>query len=589
MVRKKIWVLLLLVFSLTLVLAACADNTSGDEESGDEGADGTEETEGSDGDAEAGEPKQGGEVTFAFTQPFQGLLEWGFYEGEDDEKILRFLSDSLVETNDDLEPEPGMADYEVDEENNTVTFTIKDGITWHDGEPLTSEDIAYAYEVIGHPDYQGMRYANVSMIEGVEEYNAGEADEISGIEIVDEQTIVLTLNDVAPNTMSNLWSYPMPKHHYEGIDVADLPESDAVRKNPIGTGPFQVTNIVPGEMVEMEKYEDYWQGEPHLDGVVYQVIDASVAAGSLENGEVDIMAAPSSQYPEIQELDNVRAVEEPSLGFNYIGFKFGHWDAEAGVNVMDNEKFQNKQLRKAMSYAIDREGILESFSNGLGELIEAPMPPVSWAYADPEEHDLEVYNYDPEKAEELLDEAGYVDVNDDGWREDPDGNEFTVNFDSMSGSDISEPRAQYILQNWQDVGINASLNGGLKEFNLFYDVVENDDPSVETFMGAWGLASDPDPTGLWKEEDISNYARWVNEEADELVEEGLSDQAFDQEYRKEVYIEWQKIVNDELPNIFLYAPVDVYAINERLQNVHTNSFTSQQDTHEWWVTDADEE
>ncbi len=585
MLKKKVWLFLLIFLSLSLFLVACADTTSeeGEGSSGDEKAEGS----GDDAEAKAGEPKKGGTVTFAFTQPFQGLLDRGFYEGEDDEKILRFITDSLVDTNDELQPEPGLADFEVDKEKNTVTFTLKDGITWHDGEPLTTEDVAYAYEVIAHPDYEGMRYTNVNMIEGVEAYNKGKVDSISGIEIVDEKTIVLTLTDVAPNTISNLWSYPMPKHHYEGIEVADLPESDAVRKNPIGTGPFKVKNIVPGEMVEMEKYADYWQGEPYLDGVVYKVIDASVATGSLKNGEIDIMQAPSSQYPEIKKLDNVEAIEEPALSFNYIGFKLGHWDAEKGVNVMDNKKFQNKQLRKAMAYAIDIQGILDSFSNGLGEVIGAPVPPVSWAYADQSE--LEQYNYDPEKAKELLDEAGYVDVNDDGWREDPDGKEFTVNFDTMSGSDISEPRAQYILQNWQDVGINAKLNGGLKEFNLFYDVLEKDEPSVETFMGAWGLASDPDPTGLWKSDSVSNYARWVNEESDKLIEKGLSDEAFDQEYRKNVYVEWQKLINDELPNIFLYAPVDVYAVNKRLQNVHTNSFTSQQNTHLWWVTDANEE
>ncbi len=586
MLKKKVWLFLFIFLSFTLFLAACADNTS--EKGNAEGDDKTEEAEGSDDDAkEEGEPKKGGTVTFAFTQPFQGLLERGLYEGEDDDKILRFVTDSLVDTNDELQPEPGMADFEVDEDNNTVTFTLKDGITWHDGEPLTTEDIAYSYEVIAHKDYEGMRYTNVNMIEGAEAYNKGEADSISGIEIVDEKTIVLTLTDVAPNTITNLWTYPMPKHHYDGIEVADLPESDAVRKNPIGTGPFKVTNVVPGEMVEMEKYADYWQGEPYLDGVVYKVIDASVATGSLKNGEIDIMQAPSSQYPEIKELDNVEAIEEPALGFNYIGFKLGHWDAEEGVNVMDNKKFQNKQLRKAMAYAIDVQGILDSFSNGLGEVIGAPVPPVSWAYADQAE--LEDYSYDPEKAKELLDEAGYVDTNEDGWRENPDGEEFTVNFDTMSGSDISEPRAQYILQNWQDVGINAKLNGGLKEFNLFYDVLEKDEESVETFMGAWGLASDPDPTGLWKSDSVSNFARWVNEESDELIEKGLSDEAFDQEYRKDVYAEWQKLINDELPNIFLYAPVDVYAVNKRLQNVHTNSFTAQQDTHLWWVTNADEE
>src|SRR5699024_4638737 len=143
------------------------------------------------------------------------------YSGEDDKNILDLMMDSLVDTNDELEPEPGMADYEIDEENDTITFTIKDGIKWHDGEPLVAEDIEFAYEVLADPDYEGDRYSNVAMIEGAQEYQDGEADEISGLDIKDEQTIEVKMNDLAPNTIDNLWSYPMPKHYYKDIDVAD--------------------------------------------------------------------------------------------------------------------------------------------------------------------------------------------------------------------------------------------------------------------------------------------------------------------------------------------------------------------------------
>ncbi|MEW9675639.1 oligopeptide ABC transporter substrate-binding protein [Lentibacillus sp. L22] len=575
--KRKFWLLLTLVFALSMVLAACADTTTDGETETDSGTDSGEK-------AKAGEPQKGGKVTYGFSQPFKGLLEPGLYEGTDDFHILELMTDELKETNDELEPEPGMAEYEIDKDAKTVTFTIKDGIKWHDGEPLVAEDIAYAYEVIADPDYEGTRFSNVAMVKGAQEYRNGKADSISGIDIKDDKTIVLHLTDVAPNTIDNLWGYPMPKHYYKDIAVKDLPDSDQVRKNPIGTGPFKVKKIVPGEMVELERFDDYWQGEPYLDGVVYKVIDASLASGALENGEIDIMEAPSSQYKEIKKLDNIELHEEPSLGFNYIGFKLGHWDKKKKENVMDREKFQNKQLRQAMAYAIDRQGILDSFSNGLGELIEAPIPPVSWAKAD--ESELTTYDYDPEKAKKLLDKAGYKDVDDDGWREDPDGKKFTVNFDSMSGTDISEPRAEYVLQNWKDVGINAKLNGGLKEMNLFYDTLEADDESVETFMGAWVSASDPDPTGLWKRDDFFNYYRWVNEDSDKLIEEGISEKAFDKDYRKDVYVEWQKLINEELPSIFLYAPIDVYAVNKRVQNVHTNSFTAIKDPYLWWVTDA---
>lgn len=251
---------------------------------------------------------------------------------------------------------------------------------------------------------------------------------------------------------------------------------------------------------------------------------------------------------------------------------------------MDNPKFQNKDLRHAMAYALDRQGIIDAFSNGLGTVINAPMPVVSWAKAPDSE--LTSYEYDPEKAKQLLDSAGYKDIDGDGFREDPDGKPFIINFHGMSGLPISEPRAQAIMDMWKEVGLNTQLNGGsLKEFNLFYDMIQNDDPSVEVFMGAWGLASDPDPTGLWRSNDSWNFPRWYTEESDRLIIEGIGEKAFDENYRKQVYVDWQKIVNEELPMIFLWSPVDVYAANNRLQNVHTNAFTSQVDTHLWWVTE----
>ncbi|MTW87792.1 oligopeptide ABC transporter substrate-binding protein [Virgibacillus dakarensis] len=580
---KKTGLLVTFILFILFGITACTDNRSSKVVDEHEITDNSNQAATKEN---TNKPKSGGTITFAASTPFDSLLERGLFEHKEDELILNFISDSLVDKSDSLELKPGMADYEVDENAKTVTFTIKDGIKWHDGTPLTSADIAFAYEVIAHPDYTGLRYANVSMIEGAQRYHEGKADGISGIDIVDDKTITIKLTDIAPNTMSMLWSYPMPKHYYKDIPIKKLAGSNAVSKNPIGTGPFKVTNIVPGKTVKLEKFNDYWRGEPYLDGITFEVIDDSQTTEALKNGKVDIMAIPDSKYKDVKALDNVILNEEISLEYSYIGFKLGHWDKEKEVNIMDNHKFQNKKLRQAMAYALDRQGILDSFYNGLGELIEAPIHPASWASAD--ESELTVYNYDPEKARKLLDEAGYKDIDGDKWREDPEGKKFTINFDAASGYEISKPRTNYIIKNWQDVGLNVRLNGDLKELNLFYDVIEHDESTVELFYSNWDLTSDPDPTGLWRSADYWNFSRWVNKESDELIEEGLSDKAFDEGYRKEVYVEWQKLINKELPNIFLYAPADVYAVNKRLQNVHTNAFTSQVDTHLWWVTDGKE-
>lgn len=567
-------ILLLLSLFLVFSLAACSSTEPASENE----QPAVEETTGNN------EPTYGGVITFAYTQPFKGVLDYGFYGGQDDELILNFMAEALLKTGDDLKPYPNIATWTESPDHKTFTFTIKEGVKWHNGDELTVEDWKYSLEVIAHPDYTGARYSNVEMIVGAEEYHTGEADSISGIKVIDPYTIEITVKEAAVNTLDNLWSYPMPSKYYEGIAVKDLPNSPQVRQNPIGTGPFKVKKIQPGEFVELERFDDYWQGKPYLDGVVYKIVDANLTEGLLQNGEVDIMEIPASQYKQIKELPNTNLFEEPSLSYSYIGFDFGRWDATEEKVVMDNPKFQDKRLRQAMAYALDRQALIDAFSNGLGEVINAPMPVVSWAKAPDSE--LNAYEYNPDKAMQLLDEAGYKDIDNDGFREDPNGEKFTVSFHAMSGSDISEPRAQAIMQMWHEVGLNAQLNGGsLKEFNLFYDMVEKDDPSIDVFMGAWGLASDPDPTGLWRSNDVWNFPRWYTEESDRLIKEGIGEKAFDESYRKQVYVDWQKLVNEELPMIFMYAPVDVYAANKRLQNVHTNSFTSQVDTHLWWVTE----
>lgn len=576
--KKSALLLLSMVLLLSMLLAACGGKEA-DKET--KPATPTEENKPAEN---VGEPKPGGTVTYAFSSPFQGLLDKGFYKGEDDNGILNFMMDGLFKTGDDLKTYPNIADWKVSDDHKVFTFTIKKGVKWHNGDELTVEDWKYALEVIANKDYTGARYEdNVSMIQGADEYHKGKADSISGIKVIDPYTIEMTMKEARVNTLDNLWSYPMPKKYYEGIAIKDLQDSPKIRKNPIGLGPFKVKKIQPGEFVQLERFDDYWQGKPYLDGVVYKVTDDKLTTSLLQKGEIDIIKLTPSQYEETKKLDNVNLKVEDALSFQYIGFKFGHYDAKQEKNVMDKPKFAEKKLRQAMYYALDRQGLIDAFASGLGNPLAAPMPKVSWAKIADDQ--LNPYAYDPEKAKQLLDEAGYKDVNGDGLREDPQGKKFTINFDAMSGLDIAEPRAQAIMQMWKEVGLDVKLNGGgLKEFNMFYEDVQKDAPSMEVFMAAWGMSSDPDPTGLWKSTAMWNFPRWVNEQSDKLIEEGLGEKSFDIEHRKQVYYDWQKLLNEEVPMLFLYSPQDVYAMNKRLQGVHTNADNAQEDSYKWWVT-----
>ncbi|MDN9010968.1 oligopeptide ABC transporter substrate-binding protein [Brevibacillus laterosporus] len=572
--KKKNMIVLSALLALSMGVVGCSKPANTTQ---------TKSTEPTQATATEQQPKDGGKIVYAYESPFQGLLDRSFYEGDDDDRILRFMTDSLLDTGDDLKTYPKIASWKESPDHLTYTFTFKKGVKWHNGDELTVEDWLYAFEVIGHKDYKGSRYSNVKMIAGMDEYNKGTAKTISGVKIIDPYNIEIKLKKPMVNFLDNIWSNPMPKKYYAGIAVKDLPNSPKVRQQPIGLGPFKVKKIQPGEFVELERFDDYWQGKPHLDGIIYKIIDGKLANSLLKKGEVDIMAIPRSQVKEIEKNDNLILKEVDELAYSYIGFKLGHWDEKQRKNVMDNPKFADKRLRQAMAYALDRKALAEAFENGKAEPLNSPMPPVSWAKVPADQ--INAYEYNPEKAKQLLDEAGYKDINGDGFREDPQGKKFTINYDAMTRDETAEPRAQAVMQFWKDVGLDAKLNGGaLKEFNLFYRTVEKDEPSVEVFAGAWSLANDPDPTGLWKADDLWNFPRWVNPESDKLIEEGISEKAFDEKYRKEVYYKWQKLVNEEVPMIIMHARKDITAVNKRLQGVHINSFTNQIDTHKWWVT-----
>jgi peptide/nickel transport system substrate-binding protein len=558
--KKSAFWLLSLLLVMSVFLAACSGG--GEKVSTEKEPKGNEKA--------SGEAKEGGTVTFGFTQPFKGVLSYAYYEGEDDANALQFMSDSIFKVNEELKTVPGLADWEMSEDNMKLTIKFKQGVKWHDGEELTVEDLEYAWYLIADPTYEGARFANVAMIKGAQEYKDGKADKIEGIKVIDDYTIEVTVTEPSVNLIDNIWSYPEPKHYYGDISSKELPDSDQIRKNPIGFGPFKVKNIVPGEMIEYERFDDYWQGKPQLDGIVYKVIDGSLAQGLVQNGEIDVIEAPKDQWEAIKALGNVNPVEVDALSYSYIAFDWGHYDTKKGVVVSDNKKFQNKNLRHAMAHAIDRQAFIDGFANGLGKPLNTPFPSVSWAKIDDSE--INQYEYDQEKAKKLLDEAGFVDKDGDGFREDPEGKPFTINFDAMAGAETSEARAQFILQSWQEVGLNAKLNGGsLKDFNLFYDTIEADDPSVETFMGAWGLANDPDPAGIWLSTDKWNMWRWYSEESDALIKKGVTfpeDSSKDvQEHRQEIYNEWQKLVNEELPIIFFEQRVDPWAVNKRVGGV----------------------
>lgn len=501
--------------------------------------------------------------------PNKGLLDFSLYEDGSDAAFIGLFAESLIGSDENRKLDnSGASDIEFDKDAKTILIKIKDNVKWHDGVPVTVDDYIYALEVIADPDYTGVRYdSEFRNIVGVEEYHDGKSKSIFGLEKIDDRTIKVHFKKFNPSVKiaGGLWSYAMPKHYLSDVPVKDLAQSDKVRLKPIGFGPFIVENVVPGESIKYRKNPDYWKGAPKLDGVIAKIVSTATVIAGMRNGEFDLVSGlPTSNYDIYKDLKNFQFTIQPAFSYGYIGFKLGHWDVDKKRVIYDpKSKMANKSLRQAMGYALDNDLIAKSFYHGVPTRANSAIVP---AFKDVWDPDLKGYTYDPEKAKNLLDLAGYKDLDGDGYREDPDGNKLVIKYAQSSGGPVAEPIAQYRIQAWKAVGLKVELTDGrLLEFNNFYDRLDRDDPQIDVYSGGWGTGSDPSPTGLYGPLSRFNYTRWEDSRNTELLEEIDSEKSLDDEYRKKAFKEWQEYFSEEAPIIPTLFSRAITPVNNRIK------------------------
>ena len=568
--KNKSWSLLAMLLAVLLVLAACDGN---DDSSSDSPTSPAEELL-SLKVSNAGDAITGGtfQVAMVKDDPFQGILLAELYKDAYDADLMAWASNSLFEVDSEfIITDEGIASLEVDEENNKAIVKIREGVKWSDGEPLKIEDLILPYEIIADKDYEGVRYdGDLQNIVGMEEYHAGTAHTISGLVKVDETTLEISFKKLSPAIYSGgdgLWTYAAPSHQIGDIPVADLLSHDAVRKNPVTLGAFKFDKIVPGESVQYVANELYWKGKPKLDGVLVKVVPSSSISVAIKSGEYDIVQNFSAtKWEEVQDLDNIDILGRPELYYSYLGFKLGKYDYAANTVVTDIEgsKMGDKELRQAMGYALDIELVSEVYYNSLRERANSLIPPVFKTYYD---ESLEGYTYNPDKANEILDAAGYKDVDDDGIREDKNGNPLEIKLASMSGDQTQEDVMSFYIQNWKDVGLNVTLvTGRLMDINLFYEKVQSDDPEIDIFMGAWGTGTNPSPFGLYSKTAVYNYPRYTSEELETTLLNIDSKEAFDTEYRAGQFRAFQEYMEEQAFVIPMQFGYEIVPVNKRVKN-----------------------
>lgn len=293
----------------------------------------------------------------------------------------------------------------------------------------------------------------------------------------------------------------------------------------------------------------------------------SSISSALESKDVDVAVNfPTNQYPDVADMEGVEWLAQIEPIYDYIGFKYGTWDAENGTvnSNMEEAKMGDVNLRRAMWHAIDNNTVGERFYNGLRWKATTIIPPYHKNFHNDE---IETPEYDVETANSILDEAGYEDVDGDGMRENPNGEPLEINFAAMSGGDTSEPLANYYIQQWQSIGLDVDkLNGRLIEYNTFYDMLENDDPGIDVFLAGWSVGTDVDPTALYGADAPYNYIRYESEENTELLKRGMSEEALDIDKRIEIYKEWQELMVEDVAVIPTVYRSSVYPVSDNVVN-----------------------
>jgi len=408
------------------------------------------------------------------------------------------------------------------EGETTYTFHLKKNVRFHDGHPLTSEDVRYTFESILDPALASPHRKSFEMI--------------SRIETPDAATIRFVLKRPHAPFLSEMTKGIVPKH------LAEKNQS-AFSSHPVGSGPFRFVRDDPDDAVELAAFPDYFDGAPAIRRLLFRIIpEDSVRLLEVEKGNIDLLqnAFPPDALPRLQQNRRLKIIDAPSTTYTYLGF-----------NLKD-PVLQNRSVREAIAMAINRDDITKHLFKGLARPAAGLLPPSHWAYTD----SVQAYLYDPSEAKKRLDEAGYPDPPGPAPR-------FTLTH-KTSQNELARRVAEVIQQQLAEVGIAVAIRS--YEWGTFYGDIKSG--NFQLFTLSWVGVDDPDIYyNLFHSESTppngANRVFYRNPRLDRLVEAGRT--TLDPEKRKAIYKEVQQIVAEDLPYVSLWHTMNVAVMKKEVE------------------------
>jgi peptide/nickel transport system substrate-binding protein len=466
--------------------------------------------------------------------------------------ISGLVFNGLVKYDKDIKLKGELAEsWEIKNEGLEIIFHLRKGVKWHDGEEFTSDDVIFTYNTFTDPN--------------VPTPYSSEYGPVKSVEAVDKYTVRVTYSKPFAPALESWGMGMLPKHILEGKDITE----EQYSRKPIGTGPYKFKEWITGQKIVLEANDDYFEGRPNIDKYIFRVIpDEATMFLELKSGGIDFMGLNPTQYKynagKEQFRKHFQKFRYPAFAYTYMGY-----------NLLD-PRFKDKRIRKAITHAINKEDIIKGVLHGYGTPCTGPFPPESWAF-NPDVKDPE---YNPEKAKELLKEAG--------WEPGPEGilqkngESFKFTVITNQNNDMRLKIAQIIKEHLKKVGLEMDIRP-LEWQAMLHEFI--DKKLFEAVILGWSLGRDPDAYIIWHSSQMAegqfNFISYKNDEVDRLLIEGR--QTFGLEKRKKIYNRIHELLAEDQPYTFLYVPDALPVLHKRFKGVEKAPLGIWHDFIHWYV------
>lgn len=503
----------------------------------------------------AGPPASGGSIFFGTIGEASNLIPYLTSDSASHE-VADLIYTAPLRYNKDLQPEPWAAEsWSMEDGGKRMRFTLRKGILWEDGQELTAEDVAFTCKLAADPA-TGSPYAEDFL-------------RIKELRVIDRYTFEVRYDQFFARAVSTWMNPILPKHILEGQNIRSTPFA----RKPMGAGPYRLKSWEPGSRIVLEASPSYFAGKPHIDEVVYRIIpDNATMFMETRAGRLDVMDLSPLQY--------LRQTSSPEWQSRFHKFRYiASVYIFLGFNL-EHPFFKDVRVRRAISMAIDREGIIKGVLLGQGVPAFGPFKPGSWPYHP----GLKPMPRNIAAARALLAEAGFADHNGDGLL-DRDGQPLAFTILTNQGNEQRILAATVMQSQLREVGIDVRIR--TVEWAAFIREFVNKGRFDAVLLG-WTIPQDPDLFSVWHSsqtfEGGLNFTHYRNPEVDKLLEEAQSTP--DQKKRAELYYRIQEIFDAEQPYCFLFVPYALPVVQRRFQGIEPALAGIMYNFEKWWIPKA---